>query len=101
MSALRHFLGSRPPAGEMGQYEHVAMSLPVIELRPGDEFRASTGEIEKADDRCIGPNKKMMLAQLHGAEIAIPLEKLNGQWRVNPGPIVAMMAQGARGPDQP
>ncbi|HSI34838.1 MAG TPA: hypothetical protein VK986_14720, partial [Tepidisphaeraceae bacterium] len=86
---------SRPPGGEMGQYEHVAQTLPVIELSADDTYPSSRGTLEPVRADWLADDRKLLLVQYLDTEIPLQarLSDADGRWHIDPTILLATIAR--------
>lgn len=95
--ALEVLIGTPPPAGEMGQYQHVCEEMPVIELAPGEHYMKPDGSLGTVSvEQCGGSGedeRKVILGQFSGNEIPFFMRRMGGRWRVDPVWMIEARAQ--------
>ncbi|HYE20309.1 MAG TPA: hypothetical protein VEA69_17815 [Tepidisphaeraceae bacterium] len=86
---------SPPPGGEMGQYEHVAQTLPVIELSTDDAYPSSRGTLEPVRPDWVAGGRKLLLVQYLDTEIPLQarLSETDNRWHIDPTILLATVAR--------
>lgn len=84
-----------PPSGEHGQLEHVAESMALVEIGPGDTYPSPQG-VERVDERHAKAGLTVLLGLTGEGIVPFLMKRVDGEWRVSPAPWIFAVIQ-ARG----
>ncbi|MBK8979085.1 MAG: hypothetical protein IPM29_24585 [Planctomycetes bacterium] len=97
-AGLDLLLGPVPPAGEVGQLEHVAAAMPLCELVPGDSYPDLLGGFATVGDPHRQAGLTVLSGLFDGGELPFLMRQAAGVWRVSTAPYLraAVAARGGR-----
>ena len=72
-----------PPRGEHGQLEHVAESMALLEIGPGESYPSPQG-VERVDERHAKAGLTVLLGLTGEGLVPFLMKRIDGQWRVSP-----------------
>jgi hypothetical protein len=83
-----------PPAGEFAQLHHICEATIFIPAVLGEQFLATTSEMETVISEHVGDDRLLLLARIGSQPPAMPLQlaKIGGAWRVDAAKLIEMMA---------
>lgn len=73
-----------PPAGEMGQVQHVVATMPLAELATGESFPDLLGGSETVTERHRQHGIRVLVGLFDGGEVPFLLRQVEGKWKVVP-----------------
>lgn len=83
------------PSGEHGQLEHVAQTMALVELAPGDSYPTPRG-VEKVDERHAKAGLTVLLGLTPEGLMPFVMKQIDGKWKCSPANYI-MAAALARG----
>lgn len=89
-------LCERPaPSGEHGQLEHVAQTMALVELAPGDAYPTPRG-VEKVDERHAKAGLTVLLGLTPEGLMPFVMKQVDGTWKCSPANYIlaAVLARG-------
>lgn len=92
--------GNRPPAGEHGQLEHVAETMALRELAPGERYPSPNG-VEAVDARHAKAGLTVLLGLTPEGLVPFLMKQVSGQWKVSPALFVMAVVKARGGTIRP
>ena len=82
------FLGAPSQREPSGHLDALAAEMPIVELAPGEFRRLPSGGIAKGTAQ---PDAKLLVGLLGSVEIPFLVQKIRGEWRVEPQPYFLLI----------